>query len=155
MSLRMALATAAASAAIVLAIGLGLYITPGRSAGWDMGTLSHALFFLFLFGWLPAFLVTFGVGALGLRVSRRRHRRLPLSRTALFSMAVGGVKFPLAWYVFWNSYDGIVQLMLIGAAAGTLGGAVFWLIAIGGDGYEGPGVESEKPLGGSHPERRL
>lgn len=120
------------SAAIVVVIGVALYATAGAgigTRGLSADGLGHLFFFLFLFGWPIALVLASLIGDQGVRALQRSGRRFTLPLAIVSAGVSGAVTFPIVWAVFWGDSEGIIQLFLIGAMAGTVGGACFWLVA--------------------------
>ena len=69
------------------------------------------------------------IGDQGVRALQRSGRRFTFPLAIVSAGVSGAVTFPIVWAVFWGDSEGIIQLFLIGAMAGTVGGACFWLVA--------------------------
>jgi hypothetical protein len=128
-----ALVTAPVVGIAALTLGAGLVLAAAGEYGVAPAGFVHAFRFLLLFGAPAAYLAEVVVALPLFRYLNRRRLLRPL-RVIGAAALVGGLVFTLTWSAFWGAWrlDFAASGMALGAWAGCVGGAWFWMVAFAG-----------------------
>lgn len=88
-------------------------------------------FFFFIFGFVPALVVSLLAGMVGIAYARRHGRSVSRRLSWGTGMVVGGVTMPFVWGFGWSGqwlWSGVGGYVVLGAVAGGVGGALFRVV---------------------------
>lgn len=129
---RYGLAVLGSSMVAVLVVSVAVYLGATFAVGSQKmpdGAFGLSLFFVAFFGWPIAATVTAISAKLVERIAIKRSWDLRIAPVMVLGSATGAVCLSVFWTVFWNNTSGMMLMAAVGAVAGLLSTASFWLLA--------------------------